>query len=101
MTTVKFTADELQEMESQTDWQRVDAMTDEEIALAVEGDPDAKLLTEEDFKKMRRRGRQKAPTKDRITIRLDHDIVSYFRDQGQGWQTTVNDILLEYVNSHR
>ena len=59
------------------------------------------LLTEEDFKQARRRGPQQASTKDRITIRLDHDIVTFFRDQGQGWQTRINDILLDYVNDHR
>lgn len=101
MTTVKYTADELKEIESQTDWQRVDAMTDEDIIHAVESDPDTRLLTEEDFKQARRRGPQQASTKDRITIRLDHDIVTFFRDQGQGWQTRINDILLDYVNDHR
>ena len=60
MTIVKYTAEEIAEMESQTDWQRVDAMTDGEIARAVESDPDARLLIDEDFKRMRRRGPQKA-----------------------------------------
>jgi putative transcriptional regulator len=37
-----------------TDWARVDAMTDEEIEAAVRSDPDARLSTPEELKRMRR-----------------------------------------------
>jgi putative transcriptional regulator len=41
-------------IESKTDWARVDAMTDEDIARAVAEDPDAApLLTDEQLAKMR------------------------------------------------
>ena len=90
----------MKKLKSKTDWRRVDAMTDEEIARAVESDPDARLLNEEDFKKMHRRGAQKASVKDRITIRLNHEVVGFFKTQGKGWQTKINDVLQDYVNSH-
>ena len=100
MTIVQYTVDEMKKIKSKTDWQKVDAMTDEDIIRAVEGDPDARLLGKEDLKKMRRRGSQKVRAKDHITIRLDHEIVDFFKAQGKGWQTKVNDILHEYIDSH-
>ena len=38
----------------------------------------------------RTRGKQKAPTKQQITIRLDADVVEHFRSGGRGWQTRLN-----------
>lgn len=45
----------------------------------------------------RTRGRQKAPTKQQIHIRLDADIVEHFRSAGPGWQTRLNDTLRRAV----
>jgi uncharacterized protein (DUF4415 family) len=39
------------------------------------------------------RGRQKAPTKELVSIRLDRDIVSAYRKTGRGWQARINDTL--------
>jgi len=33
------------------------------------------------------RGKQKVPTKDLISIRIDADPASHFRASGKGWQT--------------
>jgi uncharacterized protein (DUF4415 family) len=43
-----------------------------------------------------------APTKTRITIRLDEDILAWFRSQvhrvgGGNYQTMINDALREYI----
>ena len=46
------------------------------------------------------RGPQKKPTKKQLTIRLDQDVVEYFELQGKGWQTRINQVLADYVNSH-
>ncbi|EIJ33549.1 BrnA antitoxin family protein [Thiothrix nivea] len=48
-----------------------------------------------------RRGKQKAPTKERITIRLSSDVVEYFRDSGEGWQTRLDEVLKAYIAEHR
>lgn len=43
---------------------------------------------------MRRgRGPQKAPTKVLTTIRLDADVIAFFRAQGSGYQSRINDVL--------
>lgn len=97
---------------SRSDWRRVDAMTDEDINRAAETDPDNPPLTKEQPSRMRparevvpeivdaynrgelrRRGPQKAPTKVATTIRLDPDVIAYFKASGRGWQTRLNDTL--------
>jgi uncharacterized protein (DUF4415 family) len=43
------------------------------------------------------RGPQKTPTKERVALRLDRDIVDHFRSAGPGWQTRINDALADLV----
>lgn len=45
------------------------------------------------------RGPQKKPTKTKVTIRLSPQVVEYFKSQGKGWQTRMDEALLEYVIS--
>ena len=45
----------------------------------------------------RTRGKQKAPTKEKVTVRLDADIVAHFRESGRGWQSRLNDTLRKAV----
>jgi uncharacterized protein (DUF4415 family) len=37
--------------------------------------------------------------KDRVTIRLDHDILEWLKTQGKGYQTRINAILRQYMDS--
>ncbi len=46
------------------------------------------------------------PGKERITIRLDADILNWFRQQvdaqgGGNYQTMINQVLRDYVTGHR
>jgi uncharacterized protein (DUF4415 family) len=46
----------------------------------------------------RSRGRPtKAVTKKQVTLRLSPQVLRYFRAQGQGWQTRIDEILSRYV----
>lgn len=38
--------------------------------------------------------------KERITIRVDSDVLDYFRSRGKGYQTKINTILKTYVKAH-
>ena len=49
---------------------------------------------------LRVRGPQKRPTKKQLTIRLNQEVVEYFKLQGKGWQTKINEVLADYVHSH-
>ena len=45
----------------------------------------------------RGRGPQKAPTKVLTTVRLDADVIAFFRSQGRGYQTRINEELRKVV----
>ncbi len=45
----------------------------------------------------RGRGPQKSPTKVLTTVRLDADVIAYFKSQGRGYQTRINDELRKVV----
>lgn len=50
--------------------------------------------------KPKRRGPQKKPPKERITIRLPASVVDAFRDSGKNWQTLIGQILQEWLDNH-
>jgi uncharacterized protein (DUF4415 family) len=62
--------------------------------------PAAEVLSPSLRKKLGVRGRQKAPTKERITIRLSREVVERFRESGDGWQTRVDAALREWLKKH-
>lgn len=49
---------------------------------------------------IRRRGPQKAPTKERITIRLSPDVLATFRATGAGWQGQIDAALRDWLKTH-
>lgn len=60
----------------------------------------ASLLPPALARKLGVRGAQKAPTKERITIRLSRDVVEAFRATGNGWQSRMDEVLKNWVSSH-
>jgi len=39
--------------------------------------------------------------KEQITLRLDADVLQWFRAQGAGYQTQINALLRAYMQEHR
>jgi uncharacterized protein (DUF4415 family) len=78
---------------SRTDWDRVDAMKDEEIDTS-----DIPPLDEAFFAEATLRMPQAKPS---ITIRLDPDVLDWFKSQGQGYQTRINAVLRRYVEAQK
>lgn len=72
---------------------------DRAITAAARGDPDAKPLTDAQWKAAKptaRMGRPpKAAPKVAVKLRLDPDVLAVLRATGAGWQTRVNAILRE------
>jgi len=84
------TAENTSKVEPETDWDRLRAMTDDEIHTAALSDPDAPP-TDEAFWKG---ARVVMPTrKETVTIRLDADLLDWFRRE-RGYQTRINAICL-------
>jgi uncharacterized protein (DUF4415 family) len=80
-----------------SDWARVDALTDEDIARAAADDPDAAPLDLDWSKATIVSPRRKEP----VSIRLDPEVVAFFRAQGRGYQTRINAVLRHYVEHER
>ncbi|HUW64232.1 MAG TPA: BrnA antitoxin family protein [Spirochaetia bacterium] len=39
--------------------------------------------------------------KQQITLRLDADVLDFFRKQGRGYQTAINAVLRQYMKAHQ
>ena len=90
----------LERLKDQTNWERLDALTEEDIVAAMRSDPDwADLIDLElDLDKIQwTRTGAKTP----VSLRLDSDVVDFFKEQGPGYQTRMNDVLRAYVEQTR
>jgi uncharacterized protein (DUF4415 family) len=89
--------------EDQTDWARVEAMTEEELAAVIADDPDWQgFPPPEEWAKHATKGLPFPLPKEgkkQVTLRLDPDILEHFRRQGRGWQTRINAVLRTYVEA--
>jgi uncharacterized protein (DUF4415 family) len=76
-----------------TDWAAVDAFTDEDIAKAVANDPDA-VPIDIDWSDavLVIPARKKA-----ISIRIDEDVLNFFKKEGDGYQRRINAVLRSYM----
>ena len=84
-----------------TDWARLRRKTDEEIAAAVASDPDAApLLDEEWFANAEWAFPEGWPAgKQAISLRVDRDVLEWFKAQGPRYQSRINAVLRAYVNA--
>lgn len=73
-----------------TDWARVDALTDDDIAAAIRDDPDVAPELDADW--FASATLVMPRPKEQISIRLDRDVLEHFR-QYPRYQTRINAIL--------
>jgi len=73
---------------SRTDWKRIDALQDKEI----------------DYSEIPKQGPDFFANailwpgpKKQITLRIDPDVLAFFRKSGKGYQTSINAVLRKYV----
>jgi len=83
-----------------TDWDRVAALTDAEIEAAIADDPDAAPLLDEEFWAGAEMVMPDGP-KERVTLRLDEEVLEHFRGSGRGYQTRINAVLRAYVRQQK
>jgi len=77
------------------DWSEFDALTDEDIASAARGDPDAVPLADEEW--FQKAQFVQPPNKAAINIRLDQEVLDFFKSEGSGYQTRMNAVLRAYM----
>jgi uncharacterized protein (DUF4415 family) len=96
-----YTADEIRAMrrrgEDRTDWAKVDAMGEAEIERAIAADEDERDL-EPDWT----RARLVLPRpKTSVHLRLDADVLAFFKASGKGHITRMQAVLRAYVDAQR
>src|SRR5215471_7083080 len=98
---VRYTAEEIGAMlarrESRTDWTAVKAVTEKELEASIAADPDdihggidwAQAVA------------GMPPRKRDIHIRIDEDVLDWFRQAGRGYQTRINNVLRAFMESRK
>lgn len=90
----RITAADAKAMKGKTDWKRLRALTDEDIKRAVADDPD-ESLADADFWKNAKLVLPEA--KEKISLRLDRDVLDFFRRSGRRYQTRINAVLRAFM----
>jgi uncharacterized protein (DUF4415 family) len=71
-------------------------MKNEEIDVS-----DIPELTPEMFAKaVVKRGLKQKESKAQLTIRVDRDVLAWFKSQGRGYQTRINSLLRAYMEAN-
>ena len=98
--TARFSADEIKAVaargQDRTDWAKVDATTAADIerhaaedgSLLPEGWEDTAIIG-------------LPPRKEHINIRIDADVLRWFKATGRGHQTRINNVLRAFVESRQ
>lgn len=82
---------------SLTDWKRLASMKDEDIDTS-----DIPPITPEMFAKaVVRHGLKTKDSKAQLTIRVDRDVLTWFKSRGRGYQTQINALLRAYMDAHK
>ena len=81
---------------SQTDFAHLDRMQDSDIDFS-----DAPEITPQMFAKAVVRRGLTVRTKRQLTLRLDSDVLEWFKQQGQGYQTRINALLRAYMEEQQ
>lgn len=83
--------------EGRTDWKRVQTLSDDDIARAVDEDPDTFELNSDwlDTAVIVRPARPK----EKISARFDKDVLDWFKSQGEGYQSRMNAVLRAYYEA--
>ena len=82
---------------SRTDWARVDAMKDDEIDLSDSPEIEPEMFA----RAVVRKGLKPVQRKEQLTLRIDGDVLEWFKKQGQGYQTRINALLRAYMEAHK
>ncbi|MGY2986383.1 MULTISPECIES: BrnA antitoxin family protein [unclassified Bradyrhizobium] len=75
-----------------SDWARIDALTDAEIETTMENDTDW-----QDFKDIDWSDAVLVAKKKAISIRVDGDVLDFFKSEGEGYQRRINAVLRSYM----
>ena len=83
--------------EDRTDWTKIARTTKASLAASIESDPDD-IAGEPDWTQA---GIGVPGRKEHVSLRIDHDVLEWFRARGRGYQTLMNNVLRAFVQTRR
>ena len=81
---------------SRTDWKRVRAMKNSDIEIT---DEHPELDVRRIAKVIVRKGLKPVPPKASVSLRVDADVLEWFKAQGPGYQTRMNAVLRAFKDA--
>jgi uncharacterized protein (DUF4415 family) len=99
--TMRYTAKQIKAKiargEDRTNWDKVDAVIGARLEASIRADVDD-IHSEPDWTQTI----MGIPArKDHINIRVDHDVLEWFRSNGKGYQTLMNNVLRAFVQTRQ
>ncbi|MDQ2949938.1 MAG: BrnA antitoxin family protein [Acidobacteriota bacterium] len=83
--------------EDRTDWRKANAVIGKKLETSIRADVDD-ICEEPDWAQ----AVMGVPApKDHINIRVDHDVLEWFKASGRGYQTLINKVLRAFVKSRQ
>ncbi len=81
---------------SQTNYRRLRSLKDQDILLAADH-PEANV--KHIVRGIVRNGLKVVPPKQSVSLRLDVDVLKWFKSQGTGYQTRINAVLRAFTEA--
>ena len=99
--TVRYTAKQIQAKiargEDRTDWAKASATTGRKLEASIRADVDD-IKGDPDWTQ----AVMGVPSpKDHINIRIDHDVLEWYKASGRGYQTLMNNVLSAFVKARQ
>jgi uncharacterized protein (DUF4415 family) len=83
--------------ETRSDWKKAAAMSDEQVEASIAADPDeAGMVMDWDNVTV-----EVPKSKADLHMRVDRDVLDFFRKTGKGYQTRTNAVLRTHVSGMR
>ena len=84
-------------LKGKTDWKRLDRQTVAQTDAIATKDRDGRPMTDQEWAS----AVVVHPRKIAVGIKLDNDVLSWFKSHGKGYQTRINSVLRRYYEAHR
>jgi uncharacterized protein (DUF4415 family) len=81
---------------SGSNWKRLSSMA----SNAVDTSDMPEISPEQFASAVVRRGLKPSAAKVQLTIRVDRDVLEWYRQKGRGYQTRINQLLRAYMEAH-
>jgi uncharacterized protein (DUF4415 family) len=83
-------------LKGKTDWKRLDRQTSAEVEEIAAKDREGAPMSDAEWA----RAEIVRPEKVAVGIKLDSDVLDWFKDQGNGYQTRINSVLRRFYEVH-